>query len=70
MAATDLQYLFADEIHLGRRAVVELDGKPVGLIGGRQRQGHRRFLLISVIEEQHVVSCEQAAEEPVSVFES
>src|ERR1700752_3230690 len=28
MSATDLQYVFADEIHLGRRAVVELDGKP------------------------------------------
>ena len=70
VAATDLQYLFADEIHLRRRAMVELDGKPVRLIGRRQRQRQRRILLISVVEEQHVVSCEQAAEQPVTVIES
>ena len=32
-SATDLQHLFAGEIHLGGRDVVELDAVPVGLVG-------------------------------------
>ena len=70
VAATDLQHFFAGEIHLCRCAAVQLDGKPIGFIGRRQRQVHRRILVISVIEEQHVVLGEQAAEEPVTVFEA
>src|SRR3954454_19149738 len=70
MTATDLEYFFAGEIHLRRRAVVKLDGKSVGLIGRRQLQGHRRIFLISVIEEQHVISCEQAAEQAVTECEA
>ena len=49
------KHLFAAEIRLGRRAVVELDAEPVGLVGRRQRQGHRRILLIAQVEEHHVV---------------
>ena len=55
MAATDLQHPFAAEIHLGRRAVVELNGVPVGLVGRRQRYSHRRILLVAGVEEHQIV---------------
>jgi predicted lipoprotein len=40
VAATDLKHLCAVEISLRRRAVVELDVEPVGLVGRHQRQTH------------------------------
>jgi hypothetical protein len=55
VAATDLQHPLAAEIHLGRRTVVELDAEPVGLVGLRQRQGHRWILLIAEVEKHHVI---------------
>jgi hypothetical protein len=70
VAAADLQHFSAGEIHLGCRAVIELDGKPIGLIGRCQLQGHRRVFFISVVEEQHIVSSEQSAEDSVTVFEA
>ena len=67
MAAADLQYLFAVEIRLRCRAVVELDAEPVGLIGRRQRQGHRRVLLVAVVEAREVFRIEPAAQKGVPV---
>ena len=62
VAATDLQYLFALEIHLGRRAVVELDWKPVELIGPLQRQGHRRILFVAPIHEHQIITADTGDE--------
>src|SRR5882757_6326405 len=64
VTGTDLQHPLAAEIGLGRRAVVELDGKPVWLVRRRQRQSHRRIFLVTVIEELPV-PCDQAGEERV-----
>ena len=61
VAATGFQHPFAAEIHLGRRAVVELDEISVGLVGRRQRHGDRRILLVAVVEEQPVIVAEQAS---------
>jgi hypothetical protein len=60
VAATDLEYPFAGEVRLGRRAVVELDAEPVGLVGRRQWQCHRRILFVAVAEEQHFIGAQQA----------
>jgi hypothetical protein len=35
--------------------VIELDAEPVGFVGGRQRQGHWRILLVAEVEEDHVI---------------
>ena len=67
MAAADLQYLFAVEIRLGRHAVVELDTEPVGLIGRRQRQGHRRVLLVAEVETREVFRIEPAGQKGIPV---
>ena len=42
------------EPRLSRRAMVQLDAVPVGLIGRRQRQAHRRILFIAVVETHDV----------------
>src|SRR5271165_7006214 len=44
VSGADLQHLFAAEIRLGRRAVVKLDGVPVGLILRGQRLSQRRLI--------------------------
>jgi hypothetical protein len=56
VAATDLQDPLAGEIGLGRRAVIELDAVPVGLVGRRQRHRHRRLLLVAQVQKRHVIS--------------
>src|SRR6185503_421752 len=67
VAAADLQYLFAAEIRLRCRAVVELDAEPAALIGRRQRQCHWRILLIAVVEKNDVLRIPPAGEERVPV---
>ena len=69
MAATDLQYLFAAEIRLCCRAVVELDAVPVALIGRRERQPHRRILLIAVVEQKDVLRIPPAGQEGIPVLD-
>ena len=68
VTATDLQHPFAVDIHLSCRAVVELHEVPVGLIGRRQWQAHRRILLVAGVEEQHFISAELAGEDGVPVL--
>ena len=68
MAATDLQHPFAAEIRLSRRAVVELNGEPVGLVQLCQRHDHRRILLVGPVEEQNVVVAKPTGEVGVKVL--
>lgn len=66
--ATDLEHLLATKINLGRCAVIELDAKPVGLIGRRQRQGHRRILLVGPVDEQRFIGAHQAGSYGIGIF--
>jgi hypothetical protein len=59
VAAASLQHLLATEVHLGRCAVIELDEVPVGLIGLLKRDTQRRVFLVSIVEEQPVITAEQ-----------
>jgi hypothetical protein len=62
VTAADLQYTFAAEVCLRGRAVVQLDEEPIGLVGGRKRQSHRRILLVAVVEEDDIVGAEPASD--------
>src|SRR3981189_1198274 len=55
MATTNFQHVFAAEINLGRRLVVELNAEPVRFIGLVQRQTHRRGLLVAPVQEDDIV---------------
>jgi hypothetical protein len=50
MAGADLQYLFAADIGLGCRAVVELDALPIALRFIAERQIHRRIFFVAPVE--------------------
>jgi len=47
---------FAGEIDLRSRHMVQLNAVSIGLVGWRQRQAHRRVLLVAEVEEHHVVA--------------
>jgi hypothetical protein len=68
VAAADLENLFATEIRLGRREVVELNPEPVGFIGRRKRQAHRRILLIAVVEKNDVLRIEPTSQKGIPVL--
>lgn len=68
VTATDLQDALAAEVHLGRRAMVELDTGPIGFVGRRQRQRHRRLFLVTVIEEYDVLGAQPAGGQGVEVL--
>jgi hypothetical protein len=68
VAATDLQHPLSGEIHLGGRAVVELDGKPVGLVGGRERHVHCRIFFVAVVEEYDIIGAKPAGRVPVELL--
>lgn len=68
MAATDLQHSFTTEIHLVCDAVVELNAESVGLVGRRQRQGHGWILLVSEVEEHHVIGAYLASHNGIEVL--
>src|ERR1700761_3033381 len=67
VSGADLQDLFAAEIRLGRRAVVELDAVPVGLILRGQRQSQRRIFLIAPVEKGDVFVLPPAGDQGVPV---
>ena len=60
VAAADLEHVFAAQIRLSGGAVIELNKEPVRFVGLRQRQCHRRILLVAIVEEQPVIIAEQA----------
>ena len=68
MAATDLKHPFTAQVDLGRGAMVELNMEPVGLVGFRERQRHRRLFLVASIEEYHVIGCGQAGLDAVKAL--
>ena len=59
MAAAALQYALSAQVHLGRRAVIELDEVPVWFVGRVERNTHRWVFFVSIVEEQPVIAAEQ-----------
>ena len=48
--------------------MVELNVEPVGLVGFRKRQGHRRIFLVANVEEYHVIGSDHAGLDAVKVL--
>jgi hypothetical protein len=55
MTTTDFQHVFAAEINLGRRLVVELNAEPVRLVRLVERWADRRVLLVAPVQENNIV---------------
>jgi hypothetical protein len=57
MTTTDFQHVFAAEINLGRRLVVERNAEPVRLVRLVERWADRRVLLVLQFKKTTSSSC-------------
>src|SRR5688572_28774473 len=65
VATAHFPHMFPAQRHLRGDVMIKLDAGAIRLLLGRERNVHRWFFLVSVVEEKHFVAAQPTGEERI-----